>query len=92
MMASDRGIGGSNPFRAERRVDTKSGELTILVTDDEVDIRDGAERILQLNVLTLREARDKLRHTGKAPATVNRHLGADLRRQGRNVRVGNIGI
>jgi signal transduction histidine kinase len=28
-------------------VDTKSGELTILVTDDEVDIRDGAERILQ---------------------------------------------
>lgn len=36
----------------------------------------GAERILQLNVLTLREARDKLRHTGKAPATVNRHLSA----------------
>ena len=36
----------------------------------------GAERILQLNVLTLREARDKLRHGGKAPATVNRHLSA----------------
>ncbi len=47
MMAWVRGTGGSNPFRAERRVDTKSGELTILVTDDEVDIRDGAERILQ---------------------------------------------
>jgi two-component system, OmpR family, phosphate regulon sensor histidine kinase PhoR len=28
-------------------VNTKTGELTILVADDEVDIRDGAERILQ---------------------------------------------
>jgi integrase len=36
----------------------------------------GAERIMQLSVLKLREARDKLRHGGKAPATVNRHLSA----------------
>lgn len=35
----------------------------------------GADRVLRINVLTLREARDKLRH-GRKPATVNRYLSA----------------
>jgi hypothetical protein len=35
----------------------------------------GAMRVLRTNVLTLREARDKLR-AGRAAATVNRYLSA----------------
>lgn len=34
----------------------------------------GSTKVLQLNVLTLREAREKLRHGGRKPATVNRYL------------------
>lgn len=36
----------------------------------------GTTKVLQLNVLTLREAREKLCHPGRKPATVNRYLSA----------------
>ena len=36
----------------------------------------GSTKVLQLNVLTLREAREKIRHPGRGPATVNRYLSA----------------
>lgn len=36
----------------------------------------GTTKVLQLGVLTLREAREKIRHPGRKPGTVNRHLSA----------------